>query len=277
MRYIATSSDATMDSNWTVEEDAWEAGDGSLYFAITGLTNGTGYYVQVRAVDENDIDGAWSTTTSSTPADHGDDRVTATSVMPATSVVPRERVWGVIDPADDEDYFSFSVSRTTDYWIYARGDLDTVGELLDSDGMSIVSDDYGSVLPNPDNFFIWRKLQPGTYYIKVTGYGPTDEPYVLRIKEVRGHHVQKSNADSSGARRLSPAATIDPEDDEDYFKLQLSHDNGGRHSLHRISRRRWRAAEQRRRVGRVKRRRLSSGRQEKLPHPGKPSTGKPTI
>ena len=51
VRYIATSSDATVDSNWTVEEDAWEAGDGSLYFAITGLTNGTGYDVQVRAVD----------------------------------------------------------------------------------------------------------------------------------------------------------------------------------------------------------------------------------
>ena len=205
VRYIATSSDATMDSNWTVEEDAWEAGDGSLYFAITGLTNGTGYYVQVRAVDENDIDGAWSTTTSSTPADHGDDRVTATSVMPATSVVPRERVWGVIDPADDEDYFSFSVSRTTDYWIYARGDLDTVGELLDSDGMSIVSDDYGSVLPNPDNFFIWRKLQPGTYYIKVTGYGPTDEPYVLRIKEFVDT-TSRSPMRTAWCSTVSPAA-----------------------------------------------------------------------
>ena len=96
---------------------------------------------------------------------------------------PRERVWGVIDPADDEDYFSFSVSRTADYWIFTRGDLDTVGELLDSSGMSIVSDDYGSVLPNPDNFFIWRKLEPGTYYVKVTGYGSTDEPYVFRIGE----------------------------------------------------------------------------------------------
>ena len=214
VRYIATSSDATVDSNWTVEEDAWEAGDGSLYFAITGLTNGTGYHVQVRAVDENDIDGAWSTTTSSTPTDHGDDRATATSVM------PRERVWGVIDPADDEDYFSFSVSRTADYWIYARGDLDTVGELLDSDGMSIVSDDYGSVLPNPDNFFIWRKLQPGTYYIKVTGYGPTDEPYVFRIRKFTDT-TSRSNADSLVLDGLA-SSTIDPDADEDYFKLELS-------------------------------------------------------
>ncbi len=42
VRYIATSSDETVDSNWTVEEDVWEDGDGSLTYAITGLTNGTG-------------------------------------------------------------------------------------------------------------------------------------------------------------------------------------------------------------------------------------------
>ena len=134
--------------------------------------------------------------------------------------MPRERVWGVIDPADDEDYFSFSVSRTADYWIFTKGDLDTVGELLDSDGMSIVSDDYGSVLPNPDNFFIWRKLQPGTYYIKVTGYGSTDEPYVFRIGEFVDT-TSRSNADTLVLDGLA-SGTIDPEDDEDYFKLELS-------------------------------------------------------
>ena len=135
VRYIATSSDETVDSNWTVEEDVREDGDGSLTYSIIGmtsnstrLTNGTGYDVQVRAVDENDVKGAWSSTTSATPADHGDARATASSVSAAT------RVWGVIDPSDDEDYFSFSVSSTADYWIYTLGDLDTVGELLDSNG-----------------------------------------------------------------------------------------------------------------------------------------------
>ena len=46
VRYIETSADETMDSNWTVEEDAWEDGDGSLAYAVTGLTNGTEYDVQ---------------------------------------------------------------------------------------------------------------------------------------------------------------------------------------------------------------------------------------
>ena len=214
VRYIETSADKTMDSNWTVEEDAWEEGDGSLAYAVTGLTNGTEYDVQVRAVDKDDVDGAWSATTSATPADHGDTQAAATTVSPGA------RVWGAIDPADDEDYFSFSVSRTADYWIYTLGDLDTVGELLDGDGMSIDISDRGDVLPNPDNFFLWQRLQSGTYYIKVTGYGSTDEPYVLRIREFRDT-TSRSNAATLNLND-SASATIDPEDDEDYFKLELS-------------------------------------------------------
>ena len=214
VRYIETSADETVDANWTVEEDAWKEGSGSLAYAVTGLTNGTEYDVQVRAVDEDDVDGAWSATTSATPADHGDTRAAATSVTAGA------RVWGAIDPADDEDYFSFSVSRTADYWIYTLGDLDTVGELLDSNGMSVESDDYGGVLPNPDNFFLWQRLQSGTYYIKVTGYGSTDEPYVLRIREFTDT-TSRRNAATLNLNSFA-SATIDPEDDEDYFKLELS-------------------------------------------------------
>ena len=45
LRYIETSADETVNSNWTVEEDAWEDGDGSLTHAVTGLNNGTEYDV----------------------------------------------------------------------------------------------------------------------------------------------------------------------------------------------------------------------------------------
>ena len=214
VRYIETSADEAVDANWTVEEDAWEDGGGSLAYAVTGLTNGTEYDVQVRAVDEDDVDGGWSATTSATPADHGDTRAAATSVTAGA------RVWGAIDPTDEEDYFRFSVSSTADYWINTLGDLDTVGELLDSNGMSIESVDYGAVLPNPDNFFLWQRLQSGTYYIKVTGYGSTDEPYVLRVREFTDT-TSRSNAATLNING-SASGTIDPEDDNDYFKLELS-------------------------------------------------------
>ena len=214
VRYIATSADETVDANWTVEVDAWEKGGGSLAYAVIGLTNGTEYDAQVRAVDIDGVDGAWSATTSATPADHGNTRAAATSVTAGA------RVWGAIGPADDEDYFTFSVSRTNDYWIYTLGDLDTVGELLDSNGLSVASDDYGAVLPNPENFFLWHRLQAGTYYIKVTGYGSTDEPYILRIREFRDT-TSRSNAATLNLNG-SASATLDPEDDADYFKLELS-------------------------------------------------------
>ena len=212
VRHIKTSEDETDDANWTEVDDAWTSD--ALQYTVTGLTNGTEYDVQVRAVDVDDVDGAWSATTSATPADHGDSRTDATSVTAGA------RVWGAIDPADDEDYFSFSVSGTADYWIYTLGDLDTVGELLDSGGMSIDINDRGSVLPNPDNFFLWSKLQSGTYYIKVTGYGPTDEPYILRIREFTDT-TSRSNAATLEING-SASGTIDPEDDDDYFKLELS-------------------------------------------------------
>ena len=214
VRYIETSADESIDSNWTLEEDAWEDGDGSLTYAITGLTNDTEYDVQVRAVDEDDVNGSWSATSSATPEDHGDNRTDA------TSVTTDARVWGAIDPTDDEDYFRFNVSGTADFWIYTLGDLDTVGELLDSSGNLVDSDDYGSVLPNPDGFFIWHKLESGTYYIKVTGFGPTDEPYVLRIRQFTDT-TSRSNAANLNING-SASSTIDPEDDEDYFKLVLS-------------------------------------------------------
>ena len=112
------------------------------------------------------------------------------------------------------------MSGTADFWIYTLGDLDTVGELLDSNGDPIVSDDYGGVLPNPDSFFLWRKLQSGTYYIKVTGFGYTDEPYVLRLRRF-ADTTSRSNAATLNINGLA-SGTIDPEDDEDYFKLVLS-------------------------------------------------------
>ena len=209
VRYKETSG-----SNWTVEEDAWEDGDGSLFYAITGLTNDTGYDVQVRAVDEDDVDGAWSTTTAATPGDHGADRTNATSVSAG------DRVWGVIDPADDEDYFSFTVSETADYWIYTQGNLDTVGELQDSDGNFIKSSDHGRVLPNPDAFFLWRKLDSGTYYVKVTGFGATDEPYTLRVRAFpeRTGWPTASTVPLNG----SASGSIEPENDYDFFKIVLA-------------------------------------------------------
>ena len=67
LRYIETGAADKSDANWTVVEDVWAVGSGSLQYTLTGLTGGTQYDVQVRAVNAAGP-GAWSATVTGTPA-----------------------------------------------------------------------------------------------------------------------------------------------------------------------------------------------------------------
>ena len=68
LRYIQTADDDTLDSNWTVMENAWtDSSVGSPRYAITGLSAGTQYEVQVRAVDREGGAAAWSASVTGTP------------------------------------------------------------------------------------------------------------------------------------------------------------------------------------------------------------------
>ncbi len=67
LRYIPTDADETDLASWTVLEGIWtsESG-GELEHTVTGLTDGTQYDVQVRAVNGNG-GGMWSETLTETP------------------------------------------------------------------------------------------------------------------------------------------------------------------------------------------------------------------
>ena len=65
LRYIETGAADKSDANWTVVEDVWAAGSGSLQYTLTGLTGGTQYDVQVRAVNAAGA-SAWSATVTGT-------------------------------------------------------------------------------------------------------------------------------------------------------------------------------------------------------------------
>ena len=64
VRYIETSADETVESDWTMRDNAWRSGD--LGYVIRNLTNTTEYDVQVRAVNRAG-DGHWSETEMGTP------------------------------------------------------------------------------------------------------------------------------------------------------------------------------------------------------------------
>ena len=86
VRHIASTATDKGDSNWTVTDNAWTStAGGALSYAISGLTNGTSYDVQVRPVRDT-TDGSWSETAVGTPA-------AAAGAAPAiTSVRAEEQV-----------------------------------------------------------------------------------------------------------------------------------------------------------------------------------------
>ena len=94
LRYIDNGAADKSDANWTVLEDVWTTGSGSLQYTLTWLTDGTQYDVQVRAVNSGG-DGAWS--------------VTGTTASAVVSLVNRYDANGTIEKSEViaaiNDYF----------------------------------------------------------------------------------------------------------------------------------------------------------------------------
>ena len=86
LRHVQAAVDETVESNWTVVEDIWTAATGgALEYTITGLTGGTQYDVQVRAVSGSST-RPWSTTVAGTPTQvTTSDCATGTAVVDATN------------------------------------------------------------------------------------------------------------------------------------------------------------------------------------------------
>ena len=202
-----------MDGNWTVQQEFWISG--RLHGVLSGLTNGTGYDVQVRAV--SDTDGAWSSTSTGTPAEHGN------SIGAATTITLGTPVGGAIDPGADEDYFKLVLRSATTILIRTTGDLDTVGELLDSRGGKLDSNDDGGLPQEPRNFVIWRAAGAGTYYVKVSSSEEATGEYILDVRAI-GDASSIANAISIDPDS-STLALADEYDDIDFFRLVLLEDS----------------------------------------------------
>ena len=64
VRYIRSDALDKADDSWTVRDGIWTSGD--LEYTLSGLTNGVGYDVQLRAVNDAG-DGPWSAIATDTP------------------------------------------------------------------------------------------------------------------------------------------------------------------------------------------------------------------
>ena len=70
LRYIPADADETVEANWTLEETIWKIGFEPLRYVLTGLTSGTKYNIQLRAVNAVGT-SSWSATATGTPSTWG--------------------------------------------------------------------------------------------------------------------------------------------------------------------------------------------------------------
>ena len=99
--------------------------------------------------------------------------MTATRARTITPVASPRRCWpsarrriGAIDSADDVDYYRIDLAGSATVQVDTAGQTDTRGELLAGDGSLIASADGGG---SRDNFRITEALDPGVYYVAVSG------------------------------------------------------------------------------------------------------------
>ena len=123
--------------------------------------------------------------------DVGNTPATATSISvqyPPFGSDEMETVWSPVSSSEfheltrgDTDYFRLDVTRRVYLGVGSRGSTDVVGQLLDENGVVLDSEDNNSLSDN-NNFFLFFLVEPGTYYVKVTGASSsTTGPYYLGI------------------------------------------------------------------------------------------------
>ncbi|MCY3814649.1 MAG: fibronectin type III domain-containing protein [Gammaproteobacteria bacterium] len=111
--------------------------------------------------------------------DHGN------AILTATSLALGETPSGGIGSTSDSDYFRFELLLAADVVVFTTGG-NTQGDLLTDTGRLLVSDSSSGAF---DNFLIREHLQPGRYYVRVTG---VRGPYTLHA--VGGAPVQFADA-----------------------------------------------------------------------------------
>ena len=218
LRYIESDADDRADENWSLVEGIWTSGD--LTATVMGLADGVGYDVEVRAVNTANTAGAgaWSATASVSTTDHPNTRSAATALALDSSLRGR------IDPGDDEDLFAVVVAEDTDLWVYTTGDLDTTGELTDSGGVVVVSNDDARLPPGPYNFSLRAEVGAGTYYVSVRSYeGKHTGAYRIHAVEAQPVSTDPAEGTLVSVGSLIPGRLEQP-GATDVFRVVLAED-----------------------------------------------------
>ena len=186
----------------------------SHFYIWVNLGPGT-YYIVVSGYDTTT--GPYSLHTR-TAADQGG------TVDAAAELTLGEPVEGIIGPAREEDVYKIDLSTATgptDVVLYTTGAVDTTGEILDETFREVEYSDDSILSERISDFFLGAVLEPGVYYIFVSGYGTSAGPYRLH---------SWTGTDQAGSRATSATLPLDSSQlgiigsstDEDYFRISVS-------------------------------------------------------
>ena len=153
------------------------------------------------------------------PDDHADNPFFATFVPFGSSVEGR------IDPSYDIDFFVFDLSDQpgpTDVWVYATGELDSVGFLYNNSLDRLVANDDSYIEGRASSFHVRAILEPGLYFVLVRSYAfALVGDYTLHIEPVSTHG---DSIDAATQLELySPqAGRFDGRREDHYFRLDVA-------------------------------------------------------
>ena len=204
-------------TSWVAASDNGVLGGGSNFFIGAHVEAGT-YYLAVSRSREDD--GAFNVyygngleQPGGIPEEPGD---------PEPPVITLDNVYdGVISPGMDADWFKFNVSAETDVVLRTTGAVDTIGTLFDQDGEEVDDNDDNAYAEGETNFLLARTLEPGDYYIEVTGYvgraGESTGPYKLHVEAVADQSDTRGSAAQDVTLDSSAMGFIREPGDTDYF------------------------------------------------------------
>ena len=121
----------------------------------------------------------------------------------------------------DVDYFRIEIEEPGELRVYATGNLDTVGELLTSDGTFLRENDDGG---SGSNFRIVYSVEPGTYYVKVSEFWGDTGSYTVHaaLAPIGVDDVGNTLATAVPlALDASYTAAIGAIGDVDYFRIEI--------------------------------------------------------
>ena len=206
----------TLYSQFGVQLTADDAGGSGGNFRIPFDLEPGIYYLSVRG--ENNRLGSYVVELRvRLPDDHGDTRQTATPLSFDAALE------GKIKPNGDLDYFRLEVAEATVASIRAISDFENLeGELLGQLGDELA---YGTTDPIVGSFafHIDSELEPGVYYLRVTGGNDRAGSYLVEARygppDDHGDTRQTSTPLAFGA---TASGEIGSQFDEDYFRLELT-------------------------------------------------------